>query len=127
MLVSGLVMAGVLFGFWLYLQDNYADNERHARSVVMMLMVFLQNFHALNCRSETESIFKLPLSNNYTLIAGLIVAQSVHISAAYIPGLNETLQLEPITMREWLILLPAALSILVVMEIFKAIWRAKRN
>jgi magnesium-transporting ATPase (P-type) len=126
-LVSGLMMAGVLFGVWLFLLDSDAYNERHARSVVMMLMVFLQNFHALNCRSETESLFKLPLSNNYVLIAGLVVAQTVHISAAYIPGLNETLQLEPITMREWLLLLPAALSILVVMEIFKAIWRAKRN
>lgn len=127
MIVSGLVMAGVLFGAWLFLLDHEGYDERHARSVVMMLMVFLQNFHALNCRSETESLFKLPLSNNYTLIVGLIVAQSVHISAAYIPGLNETLQLEPITMREWLILLPAALSILVVMEIFKAVWRKNRN
>ncbi|HTF22019.1 MAG TPA: HAD-IC family P-type ATPase, partial [Chryseolinea sp.] len=123
MIVSGLVMAGVLFGAWLFLLESPAYNERHARSIVMMLMVFLQNFHALNCRSETESLFKLPLSNNYTLIVGLIVAQSVHISAAYIPGLNETLQLEPITMREWLILLPAALSILVVMEVFKLSWR----
>ncbi|MEJ1241390.1 HAD-IC family P-type ATPase [Chryseolinea sp. T2] len=123
MLVSGLVMAGVLFGAWLFLLDHEAYGERHARSVVMMLMVFLQNFHALNCRSETESLFRIPLRNNYTLIIGLIVAQSVHIAAAYIPGLNETLQLEPITLREWLILLPAALSILLAMEIFKMVWR----
>ncbi|MGC3943861.1 MAG: HAD-IC family P-type ATPase [Chryseolinea sp.] len=125
MLVSGVVMAGVLFAAWLFLLDHEAYNERHGRSVVMMLMVFLQNFHALNCRSETESLFKIPLRNNYTLIIGLIVAQSVHISAAYIPGLNETLQLEPITLREWIILLPAALSILVVMEIFKLVWRKR--
>lgn len=123
MLVSGLAMAGVLFGAWLFLLDHESYDERHARSVVMMLMVFLQNFHALNCRSETESLFRIPLSNNYTLIVGLIIAQSVHISAAYIPGLNETLQLEPITLREWLILLPAALSILFVMELFKLVWR----
>lgn len=119
MLVSGVAIAAILFGVWLYLLEHPGYNERHARSVVMMLMVFLQNFHALNCRSETESLFKLPLSNNYTLIIGLILAQTLHISAAYIPGLNETLQLEPITLREWLLLLPAALSILVVMEGFK--------
>lgn len=123
MIVSGLVMAGVLFAAWLFLLDHESYDERHARSVVMMLMVFLQNFHALNCRSETESLFKIPLRNNYTLIIGLIVAQSVHIAAAYIPGLNETLQLEPITLREWLILLPAALSILLAMEVFKIVWR----
>lgn len=123
MLVSGIAMAGVLFAAWLYLLNNADYDERHARSVVMMLMVFLQNFHALNCRSETESLFNLPLSNNYTLIVGLIVAQTVHISAAYIPGLRDTLQLEPITLNEWMLMAPAALSILVVMEIFKLIWR----
>lgn len=122
MIVSGTVMAGVLFGAWLLLLDQ-GYNERHTRSVVMMLMVFMQNFHALNCRSETRSLFQLPLRNNYTLIVGLVVAQLVHISAAYIPGLRDTLQLEPITLREWLIMLPAAMSILVAMEIFKAIWR----
>jgi magnesium-transporting ATPase (P-type) len=121
MLISGLVMAGVLYGAWIFLLDHEAYNERHARSVAMMLMVFLQNFHALNCRSETESLFKLPISNNYTLIIGVILAQSVHIAAAYVPGLNETLQLEPITLKEWIIMLPAALSILLVMEVFKLV------
>jgi len=124
-IVSGIMMSAVLFGMWIYLINHSEYSEDHARSIAMMLMVFLQNFHALNCRSETESLFKLPLSNNYTLLIGLIVAQAVHISAAYIPGLNETLKLEPITLREWLIMLPAALSILVVMEIFKWIWRMR--
>jgi magnesium-transporting ATPase (P-type) len=124
MLVSGLFIAGVLFVAWLILLDQPGYDERHARSVVMMLMVFLQNFHALNCRSETESLFRLPLSNNYTLIVGVVIAQLVHISAAYVPWLGDTLQLEPITLKEWLLLLPAAVSILGAMEIFKVIWRA---
>ena len=88
-------------------------------------MVLLQNFHVLNCRSETQSIFRIPLKNNYTLFAGIIVAQSVHISASYIPGLNRTLQLEPITLTEWMTLAPAAIIVVVVIEIFKGLWRKK--
>ena len=122
-IISGVVMAGVVFGLWYYLIYHLKYDEKHARTVVMMLMVLLQNFHVLNCRSEIKSILKMPLKNNYVLLGGIIIAQLVHIAASYIPGLNTTLQLEPITLAEWLRLVPTAASILVVMEIFKWFWR----
>ena len=98
-------------------------NEVHARTTTMMLMVLLQNFHVLNCRSETRSLFGMPVRNNYLLFGAIVIAQSLHISAAFIPGLGETLKLEPITLNEWLTVLPMAASIVVVMEIFKLVWR----
>ncbi|GAO41890.1 cation-translocating P-type ATPase [Flavihumibacter petaseus] len=124
-IVSALTIAGVVFGVWLYLMKQPGFNERHGRTVVMMLMVLLQNFHVLNCRSETKSLFRIPLRNNWVLILGIVCAQLLHVSAAYIPGLNSTLQLEPIRMREWLLLLPAAASVLLVMELYKLIIHRK--
>jgi magnesium-transporting ATPase (P-type) len=123
-IVSGMAIAGIVFALWYHLIYNLNYDETHARTVVMMLMVLLQNFHVLNCRSETESVFKIPLKNNYVLIVGMILAQLVHISASYIPGLNTTLQLETLTFNEWIKLVPTAASILVVMEIFKW-WRRR--
>jgi magnesium-transporting ATPase (P-type) len=122
-LVSGLAIAGIVFALWYHLIHNLNYEEAHARTVVMMLMVLLQNFHVLNCRSETRSVFRIPLKNNYVLIAGMMLAQIVHISASYIPGLNTTLQLDPITFAEWIKLIPTAATILVTMEIFKWIRR----
>lgn len=124
-IVSGLVMACLAFASWYLLIYEFGYNEKHARTVVMMLMVFMQNFHVLNCRSETKSLFSLPVKDNYLLFAGIFIAQILHISASYIPGLNTTLQLEPIAMTEWLILLPTAASIVLVMELFKWLWRRK--
>lgn len=126
-IVSGIVIAGVVFGAWIFLIHQQGLTEKHARSMVVMLMVLMQNFHVLNCRSETKSIFHIPFSNNYVLIIGIVIAQVVHISAAFIPGLNTTLQLEPIRLREWLILLPTAASIFVAMEIFKWFRRIKEK
>jgi calcium-translocating P-type ATPase len=125
-LISGITIASIVFGVWYYLIYTLDYNESHARTVIMMLMVLLQNFHVLNCRSETKSIFKLPFKNNYVLIAGMIIAQMLHISASYIPGLNSTLQLDHITFNEWIMLVPTAASILVVMEIFK-VWRRRQT
>ena len=127
LLISALVMASLAFTIWNYLIYTLQYDEVHARTVIMMLMVLLQNFHTLTCRSETKSIFKVPLRNNLLLIAGIVGAQLLHVAASYIPGLNSTLQLNPIQLHEWLWLLPAALTIVVVMEIFKWYWRRKNQ
>jgi Ca2+-transporting ATPase len=95
----------------------------HARSMAMLLMVMMQNLHVMNCRSETRSVFRMPFRDNPWLIFSILVAQGVHISAAYIPGLSGLLHLEPLTLKEWLILLPLAGSIIAVMEAYK--WFAK--
>jgi magnesium-transporting ATPase (P-type) len=115
------VMTIIAFGTWYYLVEIQGMEAKHARTDVMMLMVLLQNFHVLNCRSETRSLFRIPFSNNKLIVVGVLLAQGVHILAAYIPGLNTTLQLEPVRLNEWLILLALACSIVVVMELFKLI------
>ncbi|NCI47108.1 cation-translocating P-type ATPase [Sediminibacterium soli] len=126
MIVSGLFIAALVLGIWQYLLST-GFNEKHARTMVMMLMVLVQNFHALNCRSETKSLFQVPVGNNYILVAGIVIAQLVHISAAYIPRLNTILQLEPVKLQEWFLLLPAAASIFAVMELFKWLWRRRTS
>lgn len=122
-IVSGVFIAGLVFGVWYYLIYKLGYTEKHARTVVMMLMVLLQNFHVLNCRSETKSLFRLPIKDNYVLLGGILLAQLVSIAASYIPLLSNVLQLEPINFNEWILLLPASLSIIVVMELFKWMWR----
>lgn len=123
--ISAAVMTIITFGAWYYLIEIQGMEAKHARTDVMMLMVLLQNFHVLNCRSETRSLFTIPLSNNKLIVVGVLLAQGVHILAAYIPGLNSTLQLEPVRMNEWLILLALSCSIVLVMELFKWIKRTK--
>ncbi len=124
-IVSAIVMSiiTILTWYWLTIQPGY--NEIHARTVIMMLMVLIQNFHVLNCRSEIRSIFSLSFKKNNTVIISIILAQLVHIAASYTPGLSDILQLEPITLKEWLILIPLASLILFAMEIYKYILRKK--
>lgn len=124
-IVSAIIMSiiTILTWYWLTIQPDY--NEIHARTVIMMLMVLIQNFHVLNCRSEIRSIFSLSFSKNNTVIISIILAQLVHIAASYTPGLSDILQLEPITLKEWLFLIPLASLILFAMEIYKYILRKK--
>jgi magnesium-transporting ATPase (P-type) len=118
-LVSGFTMGSIALAFWFFLTDIQQMNEIHARNMVLLLMVFMQNIHVFNCRSETVSAFRVPLSRNWILILGVILAQGIHIAAMHMPFMQTVLRIEPITFLEWAEVLILAVPLLIVMEIFK--------
>jgi len=122
-LISGAVIGGITIGVWYYLINNGWE-VGEARNLLLLLMVLLQNFHVFNCRSETASAFRIPISRNYLLIGGVIAAQGIHIGSMYIPFMQDLLGISPVSLKEWSILLGIAFIIVVVMEVFKLI---KRN
>ncbi len=119
-LVSGLAMGGIAYLVWLILLKQ-GVSDFSARNFILLLMVFFENIHAFNCRSESKSAFKIPLSSNILLITGIIVAQSVHVISMNIPTMQYLLEIEPIGLYEWLYLLGLSVSILLIMELFKKI------
>mgnify|MGYP000896156467 FL=1 len=119
-LLSGTVIGLVTLGTWYWLLSNGWD-EFAARNLIFLLMVLFENFHLFNCRSEYISAFRVPISNNYILIAAVIAAQGLHIAALYIPFFQDVLQVQPVSLVEWITLLVLASSVVVVMEIFKAV------
>ncbi|MFF8799418.1 MULTISPECIES: cation-translocating P-type ATPase [unclassified Methylobacterium] len=125
--VSGLYTGAVAYAvFALALSQGWS--EEAARTGLLFLMVLFENVHVFNCRSETLSAFRVPLRHNRWLIVAVVAAQSLHIAAAYIPGLREVLQIEPISPGLWLGLAALALSILPMMELDKALRaRAQRR
>ncbi|PXW61443.1 HAD-IC family P-type ATPase [Methylobacterium sp. B4] len=125
--VSGLYTGAVAYAvFALALAQGWS--EEAARTGLLFLMVLFENVHVFNCRSETLSAFRVPLRHNRWLIVAVAAAQALHIAAAYIPGLREVLQIEPISPGLWLLLAALALSILPVMELDKALRaRAERR
>jgi magnesium-transporting ATPase (P-type) len=86
-------------------------------------MVLLENVHVFNCRSEQTSAFRVPLSRNWYIIGGVLLAQLIHISAINLPFMQKILGTDTISLGEWWYILPIALVLLVVMEIFKIVKR----
>lgn len=123
-LVAGITMGLITFGLWYYLIDHVQMQETHARDLVLLLMVFMQNFQVFNCRSERTSVFKIPLKRNMVLVFGVLAAQLLHIVSMQIPFMQNILRIEPITVKEWVYVLGLAIPMIVVMEIFK--WIRKK-
>ncbi len=121
---STLVMGGGGFAmFYLALQQGYSETE--ARNLLLLLFVLFENFQTFASRSERRSVFALGFLANPLLLTCIAAAQALHIGAMYTPLLRETLQVSPISLSEWALLLLAASSVLLVMEFDK--WRARRG
>lgn len=124
-IVSGSVMGIVAFGY-MYYGVHMGSDDQTLRNLTLMLMVMFGNIHALNSRSEHQSILKMPLKRNIFLLLAVPIAQLIHVAAMYTPGIRDVLALSPISFLQWGQLLLGALSLLVVSEVHKMIIR-RRN
>lgn len=124
--ISGLFMGGVGYMFFHWcIYRGFAETD--ARNLLLLLMVLFENVHLFNCRSETRSAFSIPFSTNPVLMLGLIAAQGVHLAAMYTPGLNSVLGISPVSLDQWVMVAAMALSLVVVMEIYKRLTARSRR
>ncbi|NLF83191.1 MAG: HAD-IC family P-type ATPase, partial [Candidatus Gastranaerophilales bacterium] len=117
-LISGISMGIIVFILWFVLLSQGVP-EFTARNLALLFMVLFENIHIFNCRSERKSAFKVPLSNNWLLITGIIASQALHIASMNMPFMQGMLHIEPIKTHEWGYLLALASSILLIMETYK--------
>jgi magnesium-transporting ATPase (P-type) len=122
--LSGATIGLVAFGVWFGLKQSGYD-EVAGRNIVLLLMVLFENFHAFNCRSEYESVFKVPLRRNPLLVLGVALALGLHLMMMWVPALQPILQTSPIVISDYLPVLALASSVLIVMEIYK--WIRRRS
>lgn len=125
-LVSGLYMGLSAFAVWYFLLGAGVE-ESAARNLVLLLMVLLENAHVFNCRSESISVFKIPLSRNYFLFFGVIAAQGIQILSMYIPFMQDVLGVSPVTFEEWVLFLVIALGLIGAMEVYKFVGRFRNT
>lgn len=125
-IVAGLVMGLSVFFLWMYLINIKNMDLIVARGYVMMLMVFMQNLHALNCRSEKISTFKLPLSRNWFILLSVVSSILLQILVMENSFTSDLLGTTRLPIFDVLFTFLCSVPILFVMEIFKKIKFRKR-
>ncbi|MFN2362442.1 MAG: cation-translocating P-type ATPase [Marinobacter sp.] len=129
-IIEHVLVVGSWMGLVAFLNFQWTLSQgqsiEEARNLTLMLMVLFGNIHALNSRSEFRSLFRIPLPSNPFLMLAVPLAQLAHIGAMYTPGLSDVLQIQPISLKEWLQLLTFAMSLLVVEELHKILIRRRR-
>jgi magnesium-transporting ATPase (P-type) len=122
-LVMGMTIGLIVFGTWIVLVMGLNFELTVARSLVMTLMVFLQNLHAFNCRSEKQSIFKISLGSNKFFAMSVIGSIGLQILFMEIPTLSKLLDLTTVPYLTLLLILAVSFIVILVCELFKIIQR----
>ena len=120
-IVSSLVMAIIEFVVYIYLIKVKNYDIELIRSILLTLMVFMENVHIFNCRSENMSITKIPLKNNKFLISSIIITSLIQIIIVSYQSLSSFFKMATINIGTILILLLLTIPLLLAMEIFKKI------
>lgn len=118
-LVAGLSIGLLVFIFWLVLIKPMHMEVNHARSYIILLMVFMQNIHVFNCRNEKKSAFKCPLKDNWFVVSAVIFTLILQLIISETSILNSILGIYSISIPHALMAISFALPLLLIMELFK--------
>jgi P-type Ca2+ transporter type 2C len=116
----GLWTAIVTLGVFLWAYWSGKSPEE-SQSLCFVTLILVEFFNAFNCRSQKHSVFKVGFFKNRWLLASIALNIVLLLLIVYVPVLQgpfNTYALDPL---EWAIAIGAGATILVVVEISKAI------
>lgn len=125
-LISGIYIGVLVLIIFKYLMDKNIDLYK-SRSIIMTLMVFIQNMHLLNCRNEYKSILKVDFSKNKFIIIGIITIIILQIIVMENKYLSNILQTTTLNLTIIISLFLISTSTILVMEAYKYIKNKNNN
>lgn len=118
---SGLTIGVLVFAFWYYLLKVRGIDVTVARAYTMAFMVFIQNMHVFNCRSEKNSATSVSLKSNPMIIGAVLISVILQIIIMSVPFLSKVLKVTAISAKDTILLLLLSSVILIIMELYKKI------
>jgi magnesium-transporting ATPase (P-type) len=98
-----------------------------SRSIVMTLMVFIQNIHVLNCRSENGSVFTTSLMTNKFVIITILGSMLLQFIVTEVDILADMLNITTLNLPTVSLIFAISLIIIIVAEIYKILYRKFRG
>lgn len=117
-LVTLISLAGA-FGLFAWEHGVEGTNLDEARTAVVNVVVMIQTFYLLNCRSRTRPVFSLGLFSNPWLIAGIAATWLAQIAFTYLPLLNRLFHTAPVRAEAWLYIVGIGVFAFAVVELEK--------
>jgi magnesium-transporting ATPase (P-type) len=121
-LLSALVMGLVGFGLYAALLHQGWPLAQ-ARNALLLQMVLFENVQIGNCRLEQRSVFSSSPLRSPLLLLGTTAAFGLHLLMMHLPWGQQVLGTGPLPLRQWLVELGLSLSVLLAVELQKAMRR----
>ncbi len=122
MILMAIPMA---IGTLLLFSHYYEADIQKAWTMSLTLLAAFQWFNVWNCRSESDSIFKTNIFSNMYLFYATLLVVGLQFLAIYNSFMQKILRTVPLELKDWLIIIAIAFSIIIVEEIRKYFYRKK--
>lgn len=119
--ISAIIMSVIEFILYIYLHKIKEFNIELVRTYLLTLMVFMENIHIFNCRSERISMFKVKLDNNRFLIFSIIITSIIQLIIVTNQIFANFFGLVTVPIENAIVLLLLTIPLIITMEIFKAV------
>jgi len=116
-----IVFRGILIGLTtlaVFVTTLYYNGDIGlARTGAFVTLVLTQLIHVFECKSETKSIFQMPLFNNIYMVFAVLCSLFMTLAVVYIPVLQNVFKTVPMGLNDWLVtgglsfLIPIAASL----------------
>ena len=116
--IGGLTLLAYYVGEFVY--------HEHTLGMTMAFatLSFTELFHSFNVRSLDKSLFTIGVFSNKTLVWAILGSSILQLVVLTIPGIANLFEIEIMHTAQWLWVLGLSFSIIPIVEIQKAIYRA---
>lgn len=111
---SKIVTRGLLIGLatlFVFSTVYTQAGLRPGRTAALCTLIFAQLFHVFECKSETKSLWNIPLTNNPALIGAVLFSTAALLCAIYIPFFADVFELMPLDGKQFLLSTGAAAAL----------------
>jgi len=103
-------MLAAVFGIFVW-QKQQGYSVEAARTVAVNLFVMIELAYLFNCRSLTKSMFKIGIFSNPWVLFGSAAMIVLQLLYTYTPVMNRIFQSEPISGRDWLLIIAVSMAV----------------
>jgi cation-transporting P-type ATPase F len=122
--IVGLLLLTGAFGLFEW-ELRSGSTVAVARTVAVNVFVLVELFYLFNCRSLTQSMFRVGFFSNPLLFGGVTIMVIIQVLFTYLPAMNLMFHSTPIGLGAWGRILAVSLIVSFVVGIEK--WLRRRN
>lgn len=107
--------------FGLFAWEHGVEGKKldEARTAVVNVIVMVESFYLLNCRSLSRSMLSTGVFSNPWLIAGIATTWLAQIAFTYLPLLNRIFHTAPVRAEAWVYIVGVGVFTVAVVEFEK--------
>jgi Ca2+-transporting ATPase len=126
-LVISIAVAMSIVSFLVFLiADPFTDIQK-ARTLTFVTKISMALFVPASFRSLDESVIKIGLFSNRSMLIGMLITSLLIVGVVYIPLFQLVFELTPLTAIDWVLPLGAAFLTLLIVEGIKFVVRTERK